>query len=544
MDERWQQEALLRAEIARLQAELLKLARPETESQSPTRTSRLLEFAPFAVENLSDATYVICEDASIVYVNLAACEMLGYAQQELLAMKVFDLNEHITPESWRAIWTTTVRDRRQTIISEHRRKDGQKVPVEILANAIDMRGVTYSCTFTRDITERRKLETRMRQAEKMEAIGQLAGGIAHDFNNQLAGIVGYADLLKDELQDRPDLIQIADAILTAAMRSAGLTRQLLAFARQGKNLSSPVDLHAIVGEVVEMMKRSIDKRIVIRSDLDAPAAVTIGDPSQLQNAVLNLAINARDAMPGGGTLTFSTRLVTIDGTHPVAALRQLAPGHYVQVSVGDTGIGMDADTQRRIFEPFFTTKEKGKGTGMGLPAVYGTINNHRGAIQVHSELAHGTVVDLYLPLALGSVPASELADGPEACQSIGARVLLVEDETAVRDMGVKMLNRLQCQVTTVGSGKEAIAIYCDRFSQFDVVILDLVMPEMSGKDTFRHLQQINPGIIAILTSGYTLDGEVQSILDAGAKGFLQKPFRAAELSRKLQDLLGTVPTAS
>lgn len=543
MDERWQREALLRAELARLQAELLQLTETSEGARSAQRTRHLLEIAPFAVENLSDATYVIREDASLLYVNQAACQMLGYTEDELLAMTVLDLNTNITPEGWRAAWEATVCNGKQTIVSEHRRKDGRMVPVEILANAIQVRGVTYSCTFTRDITERRTLETRMRQAEKMEAIGQLAGGIAHDFNNQLAGIVGYADLLKEELQDRPDLVQIADAILTAAMRSAGLTRQLLAFARQGKNLSLPVDLHAIIGEVVDMMKRSIDKRITIRSELAAAQAVTIGDPSQLQSAVLNLAINARDAMPDGGTLTFLTRLVDADSVRLPGASRNLAPGRYVQLSVADTGVGMDAPTQQRMFEPFFTTKDKGKGTGMGLPAVYGTVNNHHGAIHVHSAVGKGTVIDLYLPLAehAAAPTDNDTTDEAETHATIGARVLLVEDEHAVRDMGVRMLERMACSVTTASSGKEAIAIYRERFAEFDVVILDLVMPEMSGKDTFRHLQQINPGIITILASGYTLDGEVQSILDSGARGFIQKPFRTAELGRKLADVLGKSP---
>jgi len=537
MDERWQRETLLKAEIARLQAELLELTQAHDAEPSPKRTSRLLEFAPFAVENLSDAAYVIAEDASILYVNRAACQMLGYEEDELLAMRVFDLNHTLTPAMWRAVWNAVVNNGRNSLVSEHRRKDGRIVPVEILANAIEVQGVTYSCTFTRDITERRKLEARMRQAEKMEAIGQLAGGIAHDFNNQLAGIVGYADLLKDELRDRSDLVEIADAILTAAMRSAGLTRQLLAFARQGKNLSTPVDLHAIIGEVIQMMKRSIDKRIVIRSEFDASVAVTIGDPSQLQSAVLNLAINARDAMPNGGVLTFATKLLDYDGSYPIANQRQLPTGRYVQIDVRDTGVGMDAETQRRLFEPFFTTKEKGKGTGMGLPAVYGTVKNHHGAIQVHSELGRGTVVELYLPQAAESIPTAETSEQTEA-PALGARILLVEDESAVRDMGVKLLERMACQVTTVRSGREAIAVYRERFAQIDVVILDLVMPEMSGKDTFHHLRQINPDVVAILASGYTLDGEVQAILDSGARAFIQKPFRAADLNRKLAEVLG------
>ena len=497
----------------------------------------LLDFAPFAVENLSDGAFLISKEGRVVYVNEAAARQLGYAREELLGMSMLQIHPDSTQEMWDAAWAAMDRGGKQTFETHHRAKDGRVFPVEILVSHLELDGAVYSCSFTRDITERRQLERRMRQAEKMEAIGQLAGGIAHDFNNQLAGIVGYADILLDELRDRPELGRLAEGILTAAKRASSLTSQLLAFSRQGKYLSTPVDLQQIIDEVVHMLVRSIDKRIHISTKYGAERAVTIGDPTQLQSAVLNLALNARDAMPEGGELTFTTALVTLDEAECAKSPHQLVPGGYVQVSVIDTGTGMDARTQDRLFEPFFTTKEKGKGTGMGLAAVYGTLKNHRGAIHVYSELGRGTEMRLYLPLATQPTMPEENPPGRSGQVSVRARILLVEDEESVCRIVSEMLERLGCSVRIASHGAEAIEIYRRRFHEIDVVVLDLVMPEMSGKDTFIRLRAIHPAVKAIIASGHSLDGEVQSILDLGAKGFIQKPFRIAELASKIAEVM-------
>jgi signal transduction histidine kinase len=447
------------------------------------------------------------------------------------------INPDITPESWAVAWAAAARDRRQTFETQHRTKDGRLIPVEVVASHLEVDGVAYSCSFARDITERRQMERRVRQAEKMEAIGQLAGGIAHDFNNQLAGIVGYADILLEELAHRPHLLRLAEGILTSAKRASSLTSQLLAFSRQGKYLSTPVDLHPIIDEVVDMLGRSIDKRIRISTKYDAERAVTVGDPTQLQNAVLNLALNARDAMPEGGELTFATALVTLDEAECAKSPQRLVPGRYVLVRVIDTGTGMDAQTQDRLFEPFFTTKEKGKGTGLGLAAVYGTLKNHKGAIHVASEVGRGTEMRLYLPLAAPSTTVDESIPDRRSQVSVPARVLLVEDEETVSAIVSEMLERLGCQVRIARNGPEAIKSYRQCLHEIDVVLLDLVMPEMSGKDTFVRLRAIHPSVKVIIASGHSLDGEVQSILDMGARGFLQKPFRSAELASKIAEVM-------
>jgi two-component system, cell cycle sensor histidine kinase and response regulator CckA len=496
-------------------------------------SKRFRDFARFALENLSDGAFLITKEGRIVHVNDAACRQVGYTREEMIGMSMLEINPLLTQEIWDSMWLVTAREKKQTIETEHRTKDGRLVPVEVLANYLEFDGAEYSCAFARDITERRAMERRIRQAEKMEAIGQLAGGVAHDFNNQLAGIVGFADLLARELEDRPDLASMAEAILKAAKRSSGLTAQLLAFSRQGKYQSTPVDLNQIIDEVVTLLGRSIDKTIHISTKYLAAPAVTLGDPSQLQNAVLNLAINARDAMPTGGELTFATSNVVLDKDYCSRSPYHPTPGKYIQISVIDTGMGMSAETQDRMFEPFFTTKATGKGTGMGLAAVYGTMKSHKGVIGVYSELGHGTEMKLYFPQADENASAGDGTPSPTLPTDLQKTVLLVEDEALLRDMMSGMLQRLGCKIILAKNGKEAVDIFRRSFEEIDLVILDLVMPELGGRDAYVQLSKIQPTVRVIIASGYSLDSDVQNLLDQGVKGFIQKPFRLEEIAKAI-----------
>lgn len=389
------------------------------------------------------------------------------------------------------------------------------------------------CSIATDITdrkrageEREKLQSQLHQALKMESIGRLAGGVAHDFNNQLAGIMGYAELLASSLQDN-QLRQYAEHIVTASTRASGLTRQLLAFARKGKYASVPVDLHVIIAEVLGLIRRGIDKRIDIRADLAAHSAFTLGDPSQLQNAVLNLAINSADAMPSGGILTVSTALVDLDAD---AASLEVTPGRYVRLSVTDTGVGMPPEVLRHIFEPFFTTKEQGKGTGLGLAAVYGTVRNHHGAICVQSQPGRGSSFTLFLPFhAATPAPA---APAPSARGH--GHVLVVDDEPLVAQSAAEMLRRSGYTASVCHSGADAIRLYRDSWRSIDLVLFDMAMPGMDGLATFVSLREVNPAIKALLTSGHGVTDEAQRILDQGALGFLEKPYRIGELSTALR----------
>jgi PAS domain S-box-containing protein len=537
----------LQAEIAALKATIQELKTSEAMVSPPALqpaaalsadSEKFLKFASFAVENLSDGTFLISKEGRVVYVNDSACRSLGYTKEEMIGMSMLEINPGLTQEIWDTIWEVTAKEKKQSIETEHKTKDGQVVPVEVLANYLEFDGREYSCAFARDITERRNLERRIRQSEKMEAVGQLAGGIAHDFNNQLAGIIGYTDILSRELTDRPDLARFTQAVLTSATRSAELTAQLLAFSRQGKYLSTPVNLHQIIEEVVLMLKRSIDKRIVIKTAFRADNPMTTGDPSQLENAVLNLAINARDAMPEGGELIFSTVLRTLDEDFcKKSPFHVTSGGRYICITVADTGIGMDRSVQDRMFEPFFTTKEKGKGTGLGLAAVYGTVKTHKGAVAVHSEFGRGTEMMLYFPLLETREETGRLSLPPSPSTHIEANVLLVEDEDSVRAMAEEMLIRLGCKVRTAKNGKEAVAVYGESFLDIDLVVLDLVMPEMSGGDTLFELQKINPSVTAVIASGYSLDNEVSCLLRKGAKGFIPKPFRLDALAATISEAL-------
>jgi CheY-like chemotaxis protein len=372
----------------------------------------------------------------------------------------------------------------------------------------------------------------------MQAVGQLAGGIAHDFNNQLVGIVGCADILRAELAEHPELISFADKILGSARRASDLTAHLLAFARKGKFLAVPVDLHDIINEVVALLERSIDKQIHITLGLGAHPPTTLGDPSQLQNCFLNLALNARDAMPNGGELRFMTSIVHIDEEYCRANPYAIEAGDHVEISVSDTGVGMNQTVIEHIFEPFFTTKEKEKGTGMGLAAVYGTVKNHKGTIGVYSEVGRGTTFRVHLPLLIETeVPRTAEPEAQPIGAPPGAHILLVDDEEMVCETTCTMLRSLGYRVSICRNGQDAVDFIEHSADEIDLVILDMIMPVMGGGATFDALKKVNSGVRVLVSSGYSLEGEAQEILDRGARGFVQKPFLKTKLSRAVREAL-------
>jgi len=507
-----------------------------SREQSDAGTPELDRFTQFAVEHLADATYWMKEDGSFIYVNEAASRLTGYRLDQLRSMSVFDLNVELQPERWAAHWKLLRAGGRRTFETRHRRQDGLFLDVEISAHLLQLDGREYSCAFVRDISERKQLEQKMRQAEKMEAIGRLAGGVAHDFNNQLTGIFGCVDLLRQTVRENAEAVQLVDELAQIARVAADLTAQLLAFSRKGKFLVQPVDLHRLVLDVVAILSRSVDKRIRVETGLSAPRFWVTGHPSQVQNAILNLALNARDAMPSGGTLTFSTANVDFDDSSPERARLELSSGAYLTLSVRDTGLGMTRETRERVFEPFFTTKEVGAGTGLGLASVYGTIRNHRGAIVVDSAVGRGTVFTAYLPLAReGAIPQPHIAE-PQR-RGLHGHVLVVDDEQTTRDAEAAMLRALGCTVATAEDGRSALYKLREASSSVDLVLLDMTMPGMTGAETFMAMKEINPDVQVLAMSGYSLDGAAQVMLDAGARGFLQKPFTIAELGAKVGEIL-------
>lgn len=412
------------------------------------------------------------------------------------------------------------RDGRERRIAENaapiRRKDGRIVGVVLVF---------------RDVTEQYRLQDQVHQSGKMDAIGQLAGGVAHDFNNMLAGIIGAADLLSLKLRDNPELKKYINIVQDAGNRAADLTRKLLSFARKGKEQAAAADIHELIAGAFRILERSTDKRISIRKDFSASVSTVICDASLVENAVLNLGINARDAMPEGGDLVFSTKNVRLDARDSKRSAARLRPGLYIQVSVADSGTGMSKEIMDHIFEPFFTTKSSGKGTGLGLASVYSTVRNHQGDIQVTSKLETGTTFTILLPVDESAV-LSKLVGKEEIAQGSGC-ILVVDDEWIIRSMAEALLTDLGYQVILAGDGKEAVEIYGKESAAIDLVLLDIIMPKMNGNDALHAMRRINPEVKVLLTSGFSRDAEKIDPAEPGIHGFIQKPFRRAELSQSV-----------
>ena len=423
------------------------------------------------------------------------------------------------------------------------RRDGSICWVRDIGKLVQINGQSMLQGTVVDISARKeaeasksKLEEQLHQAQKMEAIGQLAGGIAHDFNNQLSSMLGYSDLLSVKLKDEK-LKKYAKSIVLSAKRAADLTAQLLAFSRKGKNLSIPVNMRKIISEVVTILERTIDKNVKVSEILKAPCNMTIGDPTQLQNVLLNIVLNACDAMPNGGKLVFETSVEELDKSYSSTHI-DVIPGKYLKISITDNGTGMSPEVQKHIFEPFFTTKDVSKGTGMGLASAYGTIRNHKGSIEVYSEEGHGTRISIYLPL---SEDVRELVVNDERSVPIvvgDVKILIVDDEVSLRNLGKDILTDIGYEVESCCNGLEAVEYYRENWRDIDLVILDMVMPVMGGREAFHAMKKINPEIKAILSSGFSINGAAQGILNDGVLSFIGKPFNQAEIAREIARILG------
>ena len=385
--------------------------------------------------------------------------------------------------------------------------------------------------------EQIKLESQLRQMEKMEAVGQLAGGIAHDINNQLGCILGYADIIQDVNKD-PGIGEFMSKINQAVSRAADLVKKLLAFSRHGNFVMKPVNMSAVVHEVVGLLQHSIDKSIALSLIAADGQLHVMGDPGQLQNALLNLGLNSRDAMPDGGTITYEIHSMEV-GPDERKEYPSCQPGSYVCLKVHDTGIGISPEVMSRIYEPFFTTKPEGKGTGLGLAAVYGTITSHRGCIDVKSTAGDGTVFTVLLPRYMAPAPVESKDESVTPTVFGSGTVLVIDDEIDIRDTVAHSLRKCGFTVITAGDGLEGVQLFIKFTGRIDLVILDMVLPGIDGKSTFERLCELDPEVKVILVSGYAVDGRVQNVLDQGARSFLQKPFRSADLLHMVSDILGT-----
>ena len=382
-------------------------------------------------------------------------------------------------------------------------------------------------------SELERAHENLRQAEKMEAMGHLTGGIVHDFNNMLSGIIGFADLIKRKYtKNDPTLERYTNMIFDTSDRAAELISKLLIFSRKGDIQVEPLNIQDLISNTIKLLEHSIEKNIKISHDFNADSFIVMGDYAQLQNVIINLSVNARDAMPDGGTLTFSSEIVFIDEKYTTSHPQRLTPGSYIMISVSDTGIGMDEQTKIKIFEPFFTTKAPGKGTGMGLATAYGTIKSHNGSIEVYSEAGKGTTFKIYLPLA--DEKDHRLKETQTLIIKGSGSVLLVDDEDVMRKVGTEMLIDLGYSVATCEDGQEGVDYYRENYKTIDFVILDIMMPNLDGYSCLRELRTINPTACVIIASGYSIDSLTKNLMNEGAKAFIQKPFDMIRLSKAIE----------
>ena len=471
-------------------------------------------------------------DGKILNVNDSCYKMFGISRVEAVGCTIAELGICISPDLLSDFFNPVKNGRAiaDTVV-KLRRKSGEEFFATIHAQGMYYSGVYCIMILVRDITDIIRMNEEIKQSEKMSAIGQLVGGVAHDFNNQLTGILGYSDYLVSNLDD-PDLKRYAESIATCAVRSADLTEKLLDFSRRGEGKKELLDIQEIIQDVINMLEHSIDKKISIRKIFNAEVTTCIGDFSQLQNALLNLGINARDAISeDAGMISFITSSVSLDNNYCVRSKYDILPGDYISIKVRDTGYGMNEEIISKIFEPFFTTKEPGRGTGMGLAAVWNTIQQHKGAIEVVSSIGQGTTFEILLP--------EKPAEGVTRKVSVGSMgkglAMLVDDEEIVRIMGEQMLLELGYEVILCSNGSEAVQVFRERAKEIDVVILDMIMSKMSGREAFINMKNIDEDVTVIITTGYARGQDISEVLNMGAAEVLKKPFYIEDLARVIKD---------
>jgi PAS domain S-box-containing protein len=492
------------------------------------------------IENASDIITILDHDGRIRYESPSVMRLLGYQPEELIGQNIFEFVHgddlpKVVPaftEAFRSSDTT------RSVEFHFRHKDESWCVLEAICKAlIDDSGVAGIVINSRDISERRQLEDQLRQSQKMEAVGRLAGGVAHDFNNLLTAISGYSELLLRRLRQGDPLRHNAEEINKAGNRAASLTSQLLAFSRKQVLQPKVLDLNIVVADMDKMLRRLIGENIELVTILEPQLWSIKADPGQLQQVILNLAVNARDAVPEVGRLTIETSNVELDDENARWHVG-VKPGRYVMLAVNDTGVGMDAQTRERVFEPFFTTKEVGKGTGLGLSTVYGIVKQSGGYIWVYSAPEKGTTFKIYLPCIEALADAPTQSGAPSEMPQGMETVLLVEDEPLVRSLAARVLREQGYTVVEASNGEEALRVAHEyAANEIHLLLTDVVMPRMSGREVAEHLVKVRPRMQVLYTSGYTEDSIVHhGVMDDGV-AFLQKPFKPDALARKVREVL-------
>jgi len=483
-------------------------------------------FSP--VRNVKD--YIL--DLNFLETNRALTQILGQEENELIGKGIKEVFTRL-PKEWQAI-VNEPSDREKTISFLYGSGDAEKY----LELAFFLTQEGKIAVIIKNMTEQKKLEDNLRQAEKLQVVGQLAGGIAHDFNNQLMGILGYGSMLESMIEDEEQL-EFLKLIINSAQRSSELTRKLLDFSRKGKFLSIAININDLIIETVSILRHSVDKKIKVRKYLRVENAIVKGDPSQIQNALLNIGLNACDAMSGSGSLTIHTAYVDVTAEQSDNMVFKIKPGKYLQIRFIDTGQGMSKETLGKIFEPFYTTKSNKKGTGMGLAAVFGSVKQHKGGIEVFSELGVGSSFNLYFPYDETLKPSIEIQDSdPQLLAKPGhGTILLLDDEELLVYMLERMLKDEGYNVFSFQEPDDAIKYYKKNWKHIDLVMLDFIMPKKNGTEVFSEMKKVNSKIQAILLSGYSPDVQIQKLTSKGILGFIQKPVDKNTIIKKVRSAL-------
>ncbi|UCG85939.1 MAG: response regulator [Gemmatimonadota bacterium] len=480
-------------------------------------------------------------DGRFLTVNPAMVEMLGFGSStELLAVDM--ARDVYANPSERVKLVEKYRDRQKIegVEVEWRRKDGSHLTVRLSGRPVRNACGEVECfeMIAEDVTERRALEAQLRQSQKMEAVGQLTGGIAHDFNNILTVILANADLLEADLPtERADLKAVLQETRTAAQRGSDLVKKLLGFSRRGKLEMRPTDLAQLVANLSGVLRRVLPENVEVEMISDPPLDPAMADPGAIEQILLNLATNARDAMPGGGRLTIEVRSDWLDegyhATHP-----WVEPGRYVSISVTDTGVGMDPQTKERVFEPFFTTKPEGRGTGLGLAMIYGTVKQHKGHIHLYSEVGKGTTVKIYVPVASSAPPATPPTSTSEAPVRGSETILIVEDDLSIRRATRRALESHGYTVLSAADGEEALDQVRQRGpSAIDLIITDLVMPKLGGRQLYEALLAAGIRTSVVFASGYSRRDIQECAAIEGDVPFLHKPWTLSELLSRVREAI-------
>jgi len=488
-------------------------------------------------ESATDAFLIFNLNGEIVEANPAACKMYGYSYKELIKLSGKDIVHSDYSHTFEDFIKQVTSGNKFHAESIDIRKDGSTFNVEIHGTLFNYQGKPHLLSVVRDISERKHLQEQLRQAQKMEAVGALAGGVAHDFNNILTGIQGYTDLALMQIPKDDPLYQDLNEIRRAAARASNLTRQLLLFSRRQPIEIAPIDLNGVIQDLTKMLTRLIGENISLSTDLESDIWTVEGDTANIEQVIMNLVVNARDAMPEGGQISIKTRNVTVDKkycrTHSYAR-----PGKFVSLSVQDTGIGMKEDIIDRIFEPFFSTKRAGQGTGLGLSVVYGIIKKHEGWIEVESSLGSGSTFKIYLP-AVSWKPEKEKTKyvTSKRLKGHGERILVVEDDESVREFTTRGLSQNGYVVTTAKNAQEAIKVFQKNKANFNLVVSDVVLPDESGPRLVKRLRKLKPDIGILFTSGYSGEKSNWQTIQQNGYPYLQKPYLLANLLKVINEVL-------